>query len=529
MRRGIITFSGCALNTERIIASRSNLIESIENSRTETIWHETLREMGFETVDRGHDTEILFKYILAAFEIEYEKKLDITYVEGYIASEDDRHTIPHNHTARVFSTKRAIYLDKLMSSVLLEYVATYYLWARYTEDTHMFSFCFRNTLHLLNECCRKGAVDSDAVKSMLMEQIKKHGDANAICLITDLYWCIIAFALCHEVAHIYLGDSIIHCKEQLWRAEYDADAVGYHMFLQLIDGSIHGLASPFSSVFHDYLYVAPMILFLFYHDLFTLGYWLFGDTIGDTHPPLLTRLEKLLEQSQSQDYIFDTCQGNSLLQNYWDISDLFIEELFYKLKNGKLEIIVRKGCDYMAGNGYEEAFQFDTDMCDEMRKIAETHGIIPERMVGLWDIIIQTDIIGIDQAHGFVWSYKDKIYSTKAFNVFFRQKELLKAVIECGLTLTIPENKIKTIQMGLLILFKLCQVVTVPISDDQAKLLCECHMQNAYVRGINENYLLEKLSIPRSTVDELCAVSSIRLENGNIFLNEKILLGIDNP
>ena len=57
--------------------------------------------------------------------------------------------------------------------------------------------------------------------------------------------------------------------------------------------------------------------------------WLYGEKASaDTHPTLKIRKEKLLQISESDSYMFDTTQGNSVLNAYWDISDEFVKNCF---------------------------------------------------------------------------------------------------------------------------------------------------------------------------------------------------------
>ena len=121
-------------------------------------------------------------------------------------------------------------------------------------------------------------------------------DANAVNLIADLYWSCLAFAFCHEFAHIYLNHAAHQPENQagFWVQEYEADAVGCDVYLRIIESVGEYSEEPFATVFHDYLYVAPMILFQFYGDTYYLGYWLFGERTGHSHPPLRGRINALL-------------------------------------------------------------------------------------------------------------------------------------------------------------------------------------------------------------------------------------------
>ena len=103
--------------------------------------------------------------------------------------------------------------------------------------------------------------------------------------------------MCHEIAHIYCEHGYPASISEGLAQEFEADAVGYDIYLKLMIKNMHNSEAIASSVFREYLYTAPMILFLFYHDLYKMGYWLYGEKIPDTHPPLSERIDKLFDIS----------------------------------------------------------------------------------------------------------------------------------------------------------------------------------------------------------------------------------------
>ena len=125
----------------------------------------------------------------------------------------------------------------------------------------------------------------------------------------------------------------------------------------------------------------------------------------------------------------------------------------------------------MNGNGYEEANRCYNQMSEEMRELAVQWGVDPDKLIGLWDIAVQIDVVGKPGAGTLVWKDRDEVYSTKPYNVFFRL--------------------------------------------------------NAYDQGIDEGELLDSLEISSKTVDELVQLHCIRLEEGKIYLVEKILIKDD--
>lgn len=505
----------------------SPLIKSPENSETLAIWKNALRALGFDPDDHGLKPDHLFVLVKTAFEKKLKIKLDVTLERNYIASFDGTAPVKHDDSSRIFAGNKIVYLDELMRAILFDYVANYYIWARYGKE--VFGFCFPYALNTLNYCCRQGFLNTDRNRAELTKAIKKHCDDVAVELITDLYWSIIAFAFCHELAHISLGH-VNKGKEksfaELRQDEFSADSLGYDVFLSIIDGTIEGLESPFLACFHDYLYVAPMVLFLFYRDLYYMDYWLFGETIQyNDHPTFFERINQLLELSEDEKYKFDTEEGNEVLKNYWNISDYFCTELLYKLANGKLSHVVQKGRIPMDNTvASKEAFSFDNHMRNEIKHMAKDLGLDPNKLAGLYDIAARVELHDENSLMHFVWNKQNSAYSLKPFNVTFRMRAALIAVIDESLSFSVPENKTETIMLVLRVLLKLLVSCTVEITEDQAKVLNECHIKNAYKIPIKEEILLELTGVSRKTIDELCELKCIELIDGKVWLIEEIWL-----
>lgn len=522
MLHGFITHRGAVVHTDEQELLRSGLIRRLENSETHRIWTGMLKELGLDYVDHGYSVKDLFHLVKDAFESEHGLKLDISFEEGFIAAEGFQSTVPHSREARVYSLSTVVYLDELMVSVFFEYIAVYYLWSRYESAVE--GECFKLALYALDHCCRKGNLDSDEGKSELMKFMRKYCDDVAIQFIEDMYWNVLAFVIGHEIAHIYMNKTGIASSDP-WEREYQADAMGYDVILNLIDGKFPEIQSPFRAAFHDYLYTAPMVTFLFYEDLTFMSYWLFGEKAGSSHPPFKERIKHMLTVSEAEKYAIDTEKGNDVLNCFLDVSKEFREELFYKLKNGKLDQIIGEGASTtMNGNGYEEAHQFYNEMRDKLRGIGLQWDVEPDRMVGLWNMAVQIDVTGKTGEEPLIWRHQAKVYSTKPYNVYFRLKAFLQAAVETGMTLTSSDGQNQTILKGLYILCLLLQASTIELSEDQAKLLAVCHKRNAYEFGIEENGLLESLSISRKTVDELVCLHCIRLDEGKIYLAERVII-----
>lgn len=505
----------------------SPLIDTLRDSETLAIWKDTLLDLGFASDDQGLEPEDLFDLIRDAFENRLGCTLDVSFIRKYITSFDGKTPTKHDDCSRIFAGNKFVYVDELMRSILFEYVANYYIWARFGDE--LFGFCFPYALNTLNYCCRQGFLNTDKNKAELSKTIKKYCDDVGVEFIADLYWSTLAFAFCHELAHISLG----HTNEcagktyaELRQDEFSADALGYDVFLSIIDGSIAGLESPFLECFHDYLYTAPMILFLFYRDLYYMEYWLFGEELQyDDHPTFNERIRRLLELSENERYRFNTEEGNVVLNNYWDMSERFCTELLYKLANGKLSHVAQKGkipMDNMVSSN--DAFDFDNQMRGEIQEIAKTQGLNPNKILGLYDIATRIELHDENSFMHFVWNRRDSVYSSKPYNVIFRMRAALIAVIDEGLSFSVPENQIETIMLVLRLLLKLLISSTMKITADQAKVLKECHINKAYMRPIEEETLLKLTGVPRKTIDELCELKCIELINGKVWLKEEIWL-----
>ena len=152
--------------------------------------------------------------------------------------------------------------------------------------------------------------------------------------------------MCHELAHIYNHDDFDtneESPEKMQLTESKADHTAYDIYLRIISGEFDGIPSYFHEVFRDYLYTAPMILFLFYHDLYFVCNKIFGEEIGGNHPESITRINELLRQSESLDYEFESEDGNAILCSYWKCSDLFQKVQTENLMEGRLGKIKKEG------------------------------------------------------------------------------------------------------------------------------------------------------------------------------------------
>lgn len=524
MKHGLVSISGYDIFNQYDL-SFCDLVDSVDKLVADQAWNELMGNRGFEINKEIDVLRGLFKLICSEFAATYSKEHTITLREGYITKERGQMPARHNEMSRIFSQSKSIYIDFLMSNVLFEYAAVFYLWARYPERGDIASRCFIHTLYTLDGCCRRGKLSEIDSQLSLQKLIADNLDDQEIVFIGDLYWCMLAFCMCHEIAHLYCEHVCPRSTDEGHEQEFQADAVGYDVYLKLMIKNMHSTEDVVSSVFREYLYTAPMVLLLFYQDLFTMSYWMYGEVISDTHPDLQERIDKLLAISQDDQYEFDSSSGNNVLNCYCDISERFLEELWYKLKNGKLSDIVRKGASNVMGSAFEDACAFDEAICKMITENAPSLGYDASKLIGLWNMAAQVSVDSFGENHGLVTTIAGKAYSIKRLNIVYNQKVFLESVIEIGLTITRPGNKIETIRTALYLIYRIALVCTIEIKDTHAELLQMCHKMKAYSMPIEEEALLAL--VPTASSDDLTELDKlgcIKIIDGYVYLRERVIL-----
>lgn len=132
MKHGLVSMSDCDFFSQYDL-SFCDLVDSSGKIAADQAWNALMGERGFainHEVDTLHE---LFLLICSEFAITYNRKYSITLRKGYITRNLGQTPVKHNEISRIFSQSKSIYIDYLISNVLLEYVATFYLWARYPK------------------------------------------------------------------------------------------------------------------------------------------------------------------------------------------------------------------------------------------------------------------------------------------------------------------------------------------------------------------------------------------------------------
>ena len=253
MYRRIITSNGLLLGENFDILVQKGIIKDAPNSVTKQKWNALLKKADLFDADSDIDVGDLFTLLKCAFDDEFKTIRDVRFRTGYVYSADFENSIKHSDSSRAYSTHKTIYIDELLVSVLFEYIAVYYLWVTNKDSLDVYSFCFKKTLYLLDGCYRKGNLDCDTNKAEVIDMISSCCGENAPIVISDLYWTALAFAISHELAHIYLDHNRIKDDDKSinWKIEYDADRYGCDIVFNLIDKKYTNISSPFHEVFHS--------------------------------------------------------------------------------------------------------------------------------------------------------------------------------------------------------------------------------------------------------------------------------------
>lgn len=158
---------------------------------------------------------------------------------------------------------------------------------------------------------------------------------NVIHLAMDTFWTSWTFVYAHELFHI-INNKIMEPLEE----EKEADAFGYKILMKLIEAQKLNKVPRELRVYHEYLYISPVMLMEYYKllDYYKSLLGIKGEL--DVHPAPTIRQEYLFDlfDSHVPDSI-DTRIGNEIYKIFLDTIDLVKEELLLMKKFGKLHEI----------------------------------------------------------------------------------------------------------------------------------------------------------------------------------------------
>lgn len=224
-----------------------------------------------------------------------------------------------------------IIFDELFQYTLMSFYLTIFSLA-YNDSKENFERCFKNCVVLLDLLGNKNQIGTHNPKE-IVEICKLPKDV--IDLAMDIYWVSWTFVFAHEFYHAKCINGTSLLQEEL-----NADQFAYITLLRLIETQNNAEMPDKIKVFHEYLYLAPMML-MEYFKLFDFYNTLWGkenDCIN--HPSPKHRQDKLFDMFDN--YIpesFDTTIGNDLYNSFLDQIDMLREQLEIKKKKGKLDFL----------------------------------------------------------------------------------------------------------------------------------------------------------------------------------------------
>lgn len=225
----------------------------------------------------------------------------------------------------------SVIFDELLQYTLMSFYFTMFSLI-YDDSKENFERCFKNCVVVLDLQGNKNEIGVHN-RNDIIEMCKL--PKNVIDLAMDAYWISWTFIFTHELYHAKCTSSMSSFKEEL-----DADKSAYITLLHLIDIQKNTVIPDEIKVFHEYLYLAPMML-MEYFKLLDFYNSLFGKTIGYTdHPTPEARQKKLFDMFD--DYIpetFDTTIGNDLYNSFLDKIDVLKEQLEIKKKTRKFDFL----------------------------------------------------------------------------------------------------------------------------------------------------------------------------------------------
>lgn len=235
----------------------------------------------------------------------------------------------------------AVYIDELFESTVTSFLLTSFLWSEFEEDLEVWKYAFSNMLYIFHEQCILGEMVSESALERLLDIVAEM-DPHLVNLVTDCYWTILSFAMCHELAHIYFKrcgrDAVT--KRQKRQEEFDADRMAYDVVLRMI---MKDAQKPEKErTLYEYTYLAPMMLMEYFDLFYYTDRVLYKQWIEDgIHPTPIERKNQLFGIVDKPEYQLNTEEGNALYHGLLDVTDIHYKpNLLLKMERGKLNSLL---------------------------------------------------------------------------------------------------------------------------------------------------------------------------------------------
>lgn len=233
------------------------------------------------------------------------------------------------NSTTVKAGKPIIIFDELLQHTLISFYLMMFSLI-YNDSKENFEKCFKNCIVLLDLQGNKRNIGVHNLNEIVeMCKLPK----STIDLAMDAYWVSWTFIFAHEFYHAKCKD------ESSQQEELNADKYAYITLIDMIKEQKTTNFSGEIEVFHEYLYLAPMMLLEYFKMLDFYNFLLEKETSYINHPSPELRQKKLFDMFDN--YIpeeFDTTQGNAIYNNFLDKIDMLREQLEIKMQKGKLKI-----------------------------------------------------------------------------------------------------------------------------------------------------------------------------------------------
>lgn len=235
----------------------------------------------------------------------------------------------------------AVYIDELFESTVMSFLLISFLWSEFEEEPDVWEFAFSYMLFVFHEQCILGEmVSEDSLEKLL--SIVSQKDPHLADLVTDCYWTILAFAMSHELAHIYFkkcGRKAV-TNRQKRQEEYDADCIAYDLVLRLI---MKDAEKPEKDrTLYEHSYLAPMMLMEYFDLFYYTDRVLYKQWVEEgEHPTPMRRKNQLFGIVDKPEYQLNTEEGNALYHGLLDVTDKHYKpNLLLKMEKGKLNTLL---------------------------------------------------------------------------------------------------------------------------------------------------------------------------------------------
>ena len=311
----LLNSSKLAYNEEKAIREGYNVLSSHEDVSAESLKNSLF----------SHNTDIIFRRIKNKFLEIYDFDVsDLTFVNDRTMG-----------NVNAFFETDLIFFDRMLEDTLHAFFIVTLIWAKYFDDENLYGRFF----NYLTTVLYATIVDKSTYNIYDGEYIKREirqWSSTVNLAVSCQYFCMY-FCIAHEVAHKYIAETvdIISAVQE----EFKADSIAYDIVLRLMMDEENSDIENKDRELFAYCYLAPMMIFdfwdlLFYTNRVISKTYMIKD---NKHPEIKKRKENLFSIPYTDEYDFDSSEGNDVYSAFLDVIDKYKTELLYRAENGTLK------------------------------------------------------------------------------------------------------------------------------------------------------------------------------------------------